>query len=89
MTVNFYYTRNVYTLNFMDGAYYDGNNNRINDEISQGQLNIISNIAYGANLTSYNSDGAYKPTAPAGYVFEGWYIDSACTAPYTFTTMPE
>jgi hypothetical protein len=70
MDVNFYYTRNVYTINFMDGAYYDGNNNRIKDETSQGQLNIVNNIAYGADLTSYNLGGGYEPIAPDGYVFE-------------------
>ena len=95
-TVYCYYTRNVYPLNFMDGAYYDGNGNRITSEDAQGQLKVVENIPYGSDLTSYNktngsTPGAnyYEPTAPEGYVFEGWYIDDACTHPYTFTTMPE
>ena len=43
-TVYCYYTRNVYPLNYMDGAYYDGNNNRITSEDSQGQLKVEENI---------------------------------------------
>lgn len=83
--VNFYYTRNVYSINFMDGAYYDGNNNRIQSETSTGQISSQSGIAYGADVSSYND---YTPsTAPTGYVFEGWYLDQTCTQPYTFTTM--
>ena len=91
MTVNFYYTRKIYSLNYMDGGYFDGNDNPITSETSQGQLHVVNNIAYGADLTSYNKNGDnfYEPTAPAGYVFEGWYIDSACTHAYSFTTMPE
>ena len=91
-----YYTRNVYSLNYMDGAYYDGNNNRITSEDSQGQLKVEENIPYNSDLTSYNKTNGstaganyYEPTAPEGYVFEGWYIDDACTQPYTFTTMPD
>ena len=90
-TISLYYTRNTYAINYMDGAYYDGNDNRIASETSQGQLDVVGGIAYGADLTSYNKSGAnyFEPTAPAGYVFEGWYIDDACTHPYDFTTMPE
>ena len=90
-TVNFYYTRDAYEINFMDGGYFDGNNNPITDETNRGQLHEVLNVAYGADLTSYNKGGDdfYEPTAPAGYIFEGWYIDSACTQPYTFTTMSD
>ena len=90
-TIYFYYTRQEFTLNFMDGAYYDGNGNRITTEASLGQLDTVSGIAYQADLTSYNEDGAnYKtPTGKDGYIFEGWFIDDACTQAYTFTTMPE
>ena len=89
-TISLYYTRNHYKINYMDGAYVDGNGNPI-EEAGQGQLREIGNILYGADLTSYNKGGNdfYTPTAPAGYVFEGWYIDSACTHAYDFTTMPE
>ncbi|MDO4415851.1 MAG: InlB B-repeat-containing protein [Erysipelotrichaceae bacterium] len=85
-----YYTRNVYPINFMDGGYFDGNNNPI-DEDPRGQLKVVSNIPYVSDLTSYNKGGDdyYEPTAVSGYVFSGWYIDSGCNRPYSFTTMPE
>ncbi|MBR3346772.1 MAG: InlB B-repeat-containing protein, partial [Solobacterium sp.] len=89
-TVNFYYTRNQYTINFMDGVYVDGNGNPVEDEENRGQLHSISGLAFGATLSSYNKNGAnyYEPTY-TGYVLEGWYADKSCTQPYEFTTMPE
>lgn len=84
-TVNFYYTRQKYSISFMDGSYYDGNNNRLAGEVSRGRLETVSNIAYRADVSAYNT---YRPAAtPAGYVFEGWYTDIPCTQPFTFTTM--
>ena len=87
MTVNFYYNRKVYPINFMDGSYYDGNNNRLLDETGMGQIEVVQNVAFGSDTASYNNHQPIK--TPNGYVFEGWYIDDACTHPYTFTTMPE
>ena len=89
-TLRIYFNRLSYTLNFMDGAYVDGNNNPI-EEAKQPPFREVDDIIYGASLASYNKGGAdyFTPTAPAGYVFEGWYLDEACTQPYTFTTMPE
>ena len=87
-TVKCYYTRNVYPINFMDGKYVNGDGNPM-DESGMGQINTESGIAYGADISSRNN---YKPDTahtPAGYVFEGWYIDSACTQKYTFDKMPE
>ena len=84
---NFFYLLKKYTINFMDGAYYDGGNNRLSEIGSQGQLQTVSNIAYHADVSSYNS---FTPSAAqAGFVFEGWYMDATCTQPYTFGTMPE
>jgi len=85
-----YFDRLSYPILFYDGAYVDGNNNPI-AEITHGEWKDVQNVTYGADLTSYNKGGAnyYEPPAPAGYVFEGWYIDDACTHPYTFSTMPE
>ena len=83
-----YYTRNVYPINFMDGKYIDGEGNPL-EESGMGQIGTKTGIAYGADVSSNND---YKPDAahtPAGYVFEGWYIDSACTTPFTFNKMPE
>jgi uncharacterized repeat protein (TIGR02543 family) len=91
-TISLYYTRNVYPILFMDGVYVDGNDNPVKDQPSMSQIGTVGNIAYGASTATYNST---KPTdfsditTPAGYVFGGWYIDDACTSPYTFTDMPE
>lgn len=90
-----YYTRKAYPITYMDGVYVDGNNNPIEEQASQGLLKTSDDITYAADISSYNKevDGEagenyYAPTTD-GFVFEGWYIDSACTQPYTFTTMPE
>lgn len=85
-----YYTRQLYGINFMDGVYVDGNNNPVSGYESRGQLRLDENIIYGADISSYNKDGEnyYAPTYD-GFVFEGWYIDSACTQAYTFTNMPD
>ena len=89
-TVNFYYTRDHYPINYMDGSYFDGNGNPITTEANRGQLHIEEGITYQADMASYNKGGAnaYEPTY-TGYVFEGWYVDDTCTTPYTFTKMPE
>ena len=86
--VNFYYTRLKYSILYMDGKYVDGNGNNINEN-NQGKLNEIEHVTYGVDLSSYNKDGDnyYIPTS-SGYVFEGWFLDDACTHPYTFSTMP-
>ena len=86
-TINFYYRRKVYDINYMDGAYYDGNGGQLTEGItSRGSLGIVSDVAYGTNIASYNNE-TYA-TVPDGYVFEGWYSDETCTQPYNFTTMP-
>ena len=90
-TINFYYTRETYPLNFMDWRYVDGNNNPL-DEDNQWKLdNPIDGIPYGADLTSYNEgwDDYFVPDAPTWFVFAWWFIDEWCTTPYTFTTMPQ
>lgn len=88
-SINMYYTRDYYQINYMDGVYVDGNGNPINEQ-NQGQLGISSDILYNADISTYNKDGAdfYKPTS-AGYAFEGWYLDENCTHPCTFANMPE
>ncbi len=85
-TLRLYYTRNVYDINFMDGKYVNGDGNPM-EEAGMGQIGTETGIAYGADVSSHNS---YVPeNTPKGYVFEGWYLDDACTQPYTFSTMPE
>ena len=88
-SIYFFYTRDKYRINYMDGVYVDGNDNPV-EEPNQGQWKVTDNIYYQADISSYNKGGAnyYAPTKP-GYAFEGWYIDDACTHPYTFTTMPK
>ena len=82
----FYYTRDKYSINYMDGAYFDGNGNPVS-EINRGQLHTQDDIQYQADVSSYAN---YVPsTTPAGYVFEGWYIDDTCTQLYEFDKMPE
>ncbi len=80
-----------YDILFMDGQYVDGNNNPVQGYSSRGELHLIEGVDYDSNLSSYNKGGAnyYTPDDYAGFVFEGWYIDDACTHPYTFTTMTE
>jgi len=91
-TIRFYYTRKEYSINYMDGVYVrgDGTTGTPVDETNRNQLLEVDDISYGANLSSYNKGGAnfYNPTF-TGYTFEGWYVDKACTQPYTFTTMPD
>ncbi len=90
-SIDFYYIRNEYAINYMDGKYIDGDMNPV-DEANKGQLHVIEDIAYGSDLLTYNKNGSnyYTPVDSTGeYVFEGWYLDDACTVPYTFTTMPD
>lgn len=89
-TLRLYYTREEYPINYMDGAYFDGNGQNLGED-DRGQLNEVDAILYQSDLTSYNKGGAnyYNPGTYNGFVFEGWYLDQACTHPYTFTTMPK
>ena len=88
-TIRFYYTRNTYAINYMDGVYVDGNGNAL-DEMNRGQLGENDGVSYGADLSSYNQGGAnYFAPECTGYAFEGWYMDPECTQAYSFTTMPE
>ncbi|MDO4192877.1 MAG: DUF5979 domain-containing protein [Erysipelotrichaceae bacterium] len=88
-TIYFFYSRDSYVINYMDGVYVDGNGNTI-DEPKTATWGTSDSIQYQADISSYNKGGTnyYEPTK-AGYVFEGWYIDDACTQPYTFTNMPK
>ncbi len=85
----FYYTRDKYPITFWDGVYVDGDNNPV-DEQNRNLLHTSDEIYYQASTASYNKGGTnyYVPTYN-GYAFEGWYLDDACTQPYTFTTMPK
>ena len=108
LQVYFYYSRNAFPINYMDGIYVNGNGQTITTETNQGQLDTTASLLYCADLTQYNKTVKndededvpgtefFDPTARMlqidsnfGYEFAGWYIDSSCTTPYTFTTMPD
>ena len=81
----------LYNILYMDGVYVDGDGRPVPgyDE-GRGELKVVEGIPYESSVSSYNKGGAnyYAPTYD-GFTFAGWYIDDACTQPYTFTNMPE
>ena len=81
----------LYNILYYDGVYVNGNGNAVPGYESTGELHVVENVPFDSSTSSYNKGGAnyYEPTAPDGFVFAGWFIDDACTQPYTFTTMPE
>ena len=91
----FYYKRNAASINYMDGAYKDGDGNVVDGIAVGAQIKEISNITFGTDLSSYNKGGAnyYDPSKDSsftpydGFIFSGWYKDKDCTDPYTFTTL--
>lgn len=90
-SIRFYYSRDTYNVQYMDGVYVDSNN-IVLENISHTLLRVTDSMSYGDDLSSYNAGGSnyYQPTpAHAGYSFAGWYLDERCTRPYTFSTMPE
>ena len=88
-SIYFFYSRDSYKINYLDGIYVDGNGN-ILDEDKEATWGTSGDILYQADISSYGKGGAnYYTPAKANYVFDGWYIDKACTHPYNFTTMPK
>ena len=97
-----WYHRVKNTIIYRDGSYFDGNGNRLNAYPPHGQDQESDPIPYETNIESYN--GGYNaageliygdnykldyPSSYDGFVFEGWYIDEACTQQYNFTIMPD
>ena len=86
-TMNYYYDRLLYSINYMDGVYLDGKDpanviqHKENEQITQ-----IDNVEYGLAMKDYDID----PDAKDGYVFEAWCVDEGCTEEYDFEngTMP-
>ena len=74
----------------------------LNTDILQGDITLYAKWTVNSYEVSFNSNGgtsvssqsieynsyASEPTAPikAGYIFEGWYKDSALTEVWNFTT---
>ncbi len=83
-TVNFYYTRQKYSILYMDGSYFV--DSIAKSEPDRGQLHIEDNVVYGSDISEYKS--LYQPDFTGDYVFSGWYADKTCTAEFDFTTMP-
>lgn len=89
-TLHIRFDRRTYNLLYKDGVYVDGNNNPVEGYEGGAELNVANNIPFESSMASYNKggDNYFEPTM-SGFAFEGWYIDDACTQPYTFTAMPE
>ena len=93
-TIRFYYTRKVYSINYMDGSYVDGDGNSMSST-DLNQLGTAENIPYLSDMSSYNEGGANyfdantSSKAPEGFVFAGWFWDKSCTQPCEFTSMPD
>ena len=86
--INYVYNRLKYPIEYFDGNYVDGNGNVIQNRATH-ILHESGKIAHGAKIP--DADKNYVPQLPAGeegYVFEGWYLDEACTIPYPWNTMP-
>ena len=97
----FYYTRNTYTIKYLDGAYFGGKNGDSPMTVVQEnkELGESSAIFFNADISEYgNKDNAktdpkvagyYTPTPKvAGYLFAGWYVDDSCSTEYDFNKMP-
>lgn len=84
--MDYYYSRIASKIIYMDGAYFNGNDINLADYIPNGRpYREVSGISYMDNISSYAD---YVPTAPDGFMFEGWYTDEPCTHPYIFNRMP-
>lgn len=90
-TLECYYTRVSKRINYMDGAYFDGDDYRM--YLGSGQRlpnSDIDPVLYGSDISSYNKggDNYFETESPdEGFVLEGWFVDQACTQPYTFDRM--
>ena len=78
-TINMYYKRNKYTVNYISkGSHVTGQSIKNNDK-----------VFFEASLADYGKqpDGSwyYEPTnGNEGYFFAGWYLDEECTQPFDF-----
>ena len=83
--INFVYNRQQFKISYFDGNYVNGNNNTIQNKSNQ---NLYESPAIGQGKAIADEYKNYKPNAQErGYVFEGWYIDEGCTAPYIWSKM--
>ena len=84
------YNRAKATITFMDGAYFDGNGNPMDETPQAEEFYTTNEYFFGQDVSSYNKNGStyYTPPAVNEYTFAGWYADDACTIPYVFGDMP-
>ncbi|MBR0353768.1 MAG: InlB B-repeat-containing protein [Oscillospiraceae bacterium] len=97
--IEFRYERETYKLNFMVGKFVNGNMEEQPTNAVAGLPKTVTDIAYEASLASYaeGGDDYFDPFTNAAnaqlaeeYVFDGWYVDDACTQKFDFAnaTMP-
>ena len=93
--LNYYYDRLKYEINYMDGTYFDANNQPQAVPAKEAPLHTSESIDFDASVSEYGdvtSDKYYAPSSSDanadGYVFEGWYADAACNVPMEWTKMP-
>lgn len=84
------YNRITANITFLDGSYFDGNGNPIDETPQAEAFHTSQDYFYEADVSSYNKNGSdyYTPPTKEGYTFAGWYADDACTIEYDFNTMP-
>ena len=90
-TINVYYKRKVHNIVYHDGIYVNGDGGTIKNLKDNAPLKETA-VLYGQDISPYAEGEAkyYEPTAPEGFVFEGWYMDSEGQQPYTFSgNMPD
>ncbi len=93
--INYYYTRDIKKLTYLDGVYVNGDGNAVKGKAPIGELKQITGIPYGADISKYGEDGTdyFVPSKnnvsdeafdPTGFVFAGWYSDKECSHKYDF-----
>ena len=94
-TLNLYYTRQKYTINYMDGAYFTGGNGTTPYTPTGNAFTPYSSdaIPFNDDISSYGPDGDnYETPTNAnnhGFYFAGWYADQTCQGElYDFDKMP-
>lgn len=84
------FNRLSYKIKYSDGAYFDGNNNAVEEDKISAGFGESELITYGADISEYGDKDSkhYNKPTREGYVFEGWYADETCQIPYNFNKMP-
>ena len=84
--INEVYSREKFKISYFDGNYVDGTGTQL-DNRSQNLLRESPEIPL--DMTIADEYINYVPDPPVeGFVFDGWYIDEACTVEYNWDKMP-